>query len=113
MPNNYVWIAHPNGEWTNYSHLAHDSVAKKAGLKVGDEVTAGQYIGNEGAVGCAMLRHVYFEVAVPNASDPIDRGGFLTDNQNGKRELNPRFCGVPRQNANKGKVYTAVPSQRR
>ncbi|HKO18421.1 MAG TPA: hypothetical protein VJU82_06010, partial [Acidobacteriaceae bacterium] len=24
--NNYVWIAHPNGEWTNYSHVAYHSV---------------------------------------------------------------------------------------
>ena len=36
--NNYVWIAHPNGEWTNYSHLAHGTVTGKAGLKVGDTV---------------------------------------------------------------------------
>jgi hypothetical protein len=49
-----VWIAHPNGEWTNYSHIAHDP-AKKAGLKVGDWVKAGQYLGDEGAVGRAML----------------------------------------------------------
>jgi murein DD-endopeptidase MepM/ murein hydrolase activator NlpD len=56
--NNYVWIAHANGEWTNYSHLAQGSVTRKAGLKVGDVVKAGQYIGDEGAVGCAMLKHV-------------------------------------------------------
>src|ERR1700761_6906944 len=53
--NNYVWIAHPNGEWTNYSHVAQGSVTKKAKLKVGDEVAAGAYLGDEGAVGCAML----------------------------------------------------------
>jgi len=65
--NNYVWIAHPNGEWTNYSHLAHNSVTVGAGLKVGDHVRAGDYIGDEGAVGCAMLDHVHFEAAVPDA----------------------------------------------
>src|SRR5580698_7282985 len=32
--NNYVWIAHPNGEWTNYSHVAQGSVTGRAGLKV-------------------------------------------------------------------------------
>lgn len=111
--NNYVWIEHPNGEWTNYSHLAHDSVTKKAGLRVGEEVAAGQYIGDEGDVGCAMLKHVHFEVAVPDAGHPIDSGGFLIDNDNGKRELNPRFCGVPGGNAIKGKVYVAVPCGRR
>jgi murein DD-endopeptidase MepM/ murein hydrolase activator NlpD len=106
--NNYVWIEHPNGEWTNYSHLAKDSVTKKARLKVGDEVNAGQYIGDEGAVGCAMFKHVHFEVGIPDKQHPIDSSGFLTDNDNGKRELNPRFCGA-RQNAVKDQSYIAVP----
>lgn len=111
--NNYVWIAHPNGEWTNYSHVAFHSVTQKAGLKVGDEVKAGQYIGDEGEVGCAMFKHVHFEVAVPNTTDPIDSGGFLNDNENAKRERNPRFCGVPEQNATAGQTYTAAPCARR
>lgn len=106
--NNYVWIKHPNGEWTNYSHVAHDSATQKAHLRVGEEVAAGQYLGDEGEVGCAMLKHVHFEVAVPDPTDPIDGGGFLTDNDNGKRELNPRFCGVSGWNAIKGRTYVAV-----
>lgn len=105
---NYVWIAHPNGEWTTYDHLAHDSVTKKAGLKVGDEVRAGQYLGDEGEVRCAMLKHVHFEVVTPDLKDPIDSGGFLKDNDDAKRERNPRFCGVPGWNAIEGKVYVAV-----
>lgn len=105
--NNYVWIAHDHGEWSNYSHLARDTVSKKAGLKVGDSVKAGQYLGDEGAVGCAMLDHVHFEVAIPKPDAPIDSGGFLADNQNGKRERNPRFCGVPGDFAVKGLVYQA------
>jgi len=36
--NNYVWIEHPNGEWSNYSHLARGTVTGRAGLKVGDAV---------------------------------------------------------------------------
>jgi murein DD-endopeptidase MepM/ murein hydrolase activator NlpD len=107
--NNYVWIAHSNGEWTNYSHIAHDTVTKKAGLKVGDWVKAGQYLGDEGAVGCAMLHHVHFEVAIPNPEEPIDLGGFLTDNENGMRERNPRFCGVPGGFAVKGAIYRSRP----
>ena len=87
--NNYVWIAHPNGEWTNYSHLVHGSVTEGARLKVGDVVKAGDYLGEEGEVGCAMLDHVHFEVAVPDNANPIDTGGFLTDNDGGKRERNP------------------------
>lgn len=90
--NNYVWIAHANGEWTNYSHVAQGSVTEKAKLKVGDVVAAGAYIGDEGDVGCAMLEHLHFEVAVPNAENPVDAGGFLLDNDAGKRERNPRFC---------------------
>lgn len=107
--NNYVWIAHPNGEWTNYSHLSHGSVTHKAGLKVGDMVKAGQYLGDEGAVGCAMLKHVHFEVAVPDPEKPIDPGGFLTDNADGKRERNPHFCGVPSQTVTKNAEYRAGP----
>ena len=107
--NNYVWIAHANGEWTNYSHLAHGSVTHKAGLKAGDMVKAGQYIGDEDAVGCAMLKHVHFEVAVPDSKAPIDEGGFLTDNTDGKRERNPRFCDVPGRFVTKEAEYRAGP----
>lgn len=92
--NNYVWIAHPNGEWTNYSHVARNSVTGKAKLKVGDEVKAGTYLGDEAAVGCAMLDHVHFEVAVPDAKTTIDAGGFLLDNTGGKRERSAHFCGI-------------------
>ncbi len=104
--NNYVWIAHPNGEWTNYSHLAQGSVTGKAHLKVGDAVKAGQYLGDEDAIGCAMLKHVHFEVVRPDPANPIDTGGFLTDNADSKRELRPRFCGVP-DGVKKDQTYTA------
>ncbi|GFE83497.1 hypothetical protein GCM10011487_54970 [Steroidobacter agaridevorans] len=93
--NNYVWIEHANGEWTNYSHLARGSVSELAKLKIGDFVAAGAFIGNEAAVGCAMLDHVHFEVAVPDRRAPIDSGGFLLDNEGGKRERNPQFCNLP------------------
>ena len=106
--NNYVWIAHPNGEWTNYSHLVHGSVTEGAKLKVGDVVKAGAYLGEEGEVGCAMLNHVHFEVAVPDNANPIDAGGFLTDNDGGKRERNPRFCGVAGEIVEKDAIYRAV-----
>jgi hypothetical protein len=92
--NNYVWIAHANGEWTNYSHVRQGSVTKGAKLHVGDTVKAGTYLGDEGAVGCAMLNHLHFEVAVPDAEHPIDQGGFLLDNDHSQRERNPRFCNV-------------------
>ena len=107
--NNFVWIAHPNGEWTNYSHVAHGSATGKAGLKVGHKVKAGQYIGDEDAIGCAMLKHVHFEVALPDAKDPIDAGGFLNDNEGGKLERNPKFCGVSGSFVVKNAEYQAGP----
>lgn len=105
--NNYVWIAHPNGEWTTYSHLAQGSVSGKARLRVGDEVEAGRYLGDEAAVGCAMLDHVHFEVARPRRDDPIDSGGFLNDNADGARLRSPRFCGVDGP-VRKGRRYRAA-----
>jgi murein DD-endopeptidase MepM/ murein hydrolase activator NlpD len=92
--NNFIWIAHQNGEWTNYSHLRHGSITQGAKLHVGDTVKAGTYLGDEGAVGCSMLEHLHFEVAVPDATKPIDAGGFLIDNDGSKRERNARFCNV-------------------
>ena len=109
--NNFVWIAHANGEWTNYSHLAHNTVTGKAGLHVGDPVAAGTYLGDEGAVGCSQLSHVHFEVAVPDRDHPIDAGGFLTDNDGSRRERNPRFCGVPSGVAVKNGRYAATPCE--
>ena len=90
--NNHVWIAHPDGEWTLYSHMTPGSTTGDAGLKVGDPVRQGQFLGFEGAVGCAMLAHLHFEVAVPAGQTPIDAGGFLTDNADGRRLREPRFC---------------------
>jgi len=107
--NNYIWIAHPNGEWTNYSHVAQGSATGAARLHVGDAVKAGQFLGFEGAVGCAMLDHVHFEVAVPLKGQEIDSGGFLVDNDGGKRERDPRFCGVEGGHAEKDRVYAARP----
>jgi murein DD-endopeptidase MepM/ murein hydrolase activator NlpD len=105
--NNHVWIAHPNGEWTNYSHMAAGSTTGAAGLKVGDAVAAGQVIGIEGSVGCSMLNHVHFEVVVPPAADALDEQGFLRDNAESRRERRPRFCGVPDGVARKDAIYVA------
>ena len=33
--NNYVWIEHPNGEWTKYTHMQKGSSSGKAGLREG------------------------------------------------------------------------------
>ncbi|GAB3332821.1 peptidoglycan DD-metalloendopeptidase family protein [Marilutibacter aestuarii] len=93
--NNYVWIEHPNGEWTKYSHMAKGSSTGKAGLEVGQSVKAGTYLGDESDVGCASGDHLHFEVGVPRAADGITTvGGFLTDNAGSKRNRIPRICGI-------------------
>lgn len=72
-------------------------------------VKAGTYIGDEGAVGCAMLHHVHFEVVVPASGRAIDDGGFLLDNADAKRERNPGFCGVPGNLRQREKSYRSQP----
>lgn len=107
--NNYLWLSHPNGEWSLYSHMATGTSRGAARLKVGDRVRSGQYLGDEGAIGCAMLSHVHFEVAVPRAADPIDQGGFLKDNDQRQRMRVPQFCTVPGGAVRKDVHYTAAP----
>lgn len=90
--NNYVWIAHANGEWSKYSHMRKGTTTGKAGLKLNDTVTAGQYLGDEGQVGCAGGDHLHFEVAVPPATAPFFStvGGFIGGGSAANR--NPRMC---------------------
>jgi murein DD-endopeptidase MepM/ murein hydrolase activator NlpD len=80
--NNYVWIEHPNGEWTKYTHMLFGSVTAMGRFE-GECVAAGTPLGFEGDVGFATTPHVHFEVAVPNyieggtVGDYISSGGFL------------------------------------
>jgi hypothetical protein len=105
---NYIWIAHSNGEWTKYTHIATDSATNEAGLSVGDWVRAGQFIGIESDVGCATGDHVHFEVAIPNdLGDPIwPSGGYIKG-----INLNPKVCGIPGQTFVAGEDYV-VPEVR-
>jgi hypothetical protein len=72
-PNNYVWMEHPNGEWTKYTHMLRGTVGQGtdnngnpgAGRFVGEFIGAGTPLGIEGDVGLASGPHVHFEVAVP------------------------------------------------
>ncbi len=78
--NNYVWIEHPNGEWTKYTHMETGSVTA-SGWSVGGTILVGEAIGLMSDVGAATGPHLHFEVAVP--SDPNDitpfsqLGGFI------------------------------------
>ncbi len=102
--NNYVWIQHANGEWTKYSHMEQFSTTEEAGLDVGDQVDAGEFLGYENDVGCASGNHLHFEVGVPaNPADPIDSQGFLRGGSNENRI--PRICGIPGQQFVKNTDY--------
>lgn len=84
--NNYVWIEHPNGEWTKYSHPETGTVTIDFGWSVGDTILVGQSLGRQGKVGAASGSHLHFETAVP--TDPTDTtpftalGGFVPSNWN-------------------------------
>jgi murein DD-endopeptidase MepM/ murein hydrolase activator NlpD len=104
--NNYIWLEHPNGEWTKYTHLQTGTITGAAKLKVGDAVCAGQYLGDEDDVGAATGRHLHFEVGVPDdLSDPINTvGGFIR----GQNRI-PVICGIPGNIFVDGQRYTAGP----
>lgn len=74
--NNFVWIEHPNGEWTKYTHLRTGSASIDAGWAAGDPISAGETIGIEGDIGFATGPHLHWEVAVP--TDPTDPQPFST-----------------------------------
>jgi hypothetical protein len=106
--NNYVWVEHANGEWTNYSHLARGSASELAKLQVGDDVAAGAFIGHEAAVGCAMLDQVHFEVAVADRRTSIDSGGFLLATRAASARGVRSFCNVPGEAVLKNGTYRAA-----
>jgi murein DD-endopeptidase MepM/ murein hydrolase activator NlpD len=78
--NNYVVIEHPNGEWSQYTHMDQNSVSD-AGVVLNQWITAGTPIGTEGTVGCSTGDHVHMELSRPfDASEPFDTiGGFLNE----------------------------------
>jgi len=105
--NNYVVIEHPNGEWSQYTHISAGS-ATAAGRFVGEWVESGTLIGIEGSVGCSTGPHLHFEVCRPpetgTAFDTI--GGFLRGEL-----LNPVICGIGTAQPYyvEGPTYTASP----
>lgn len=78
--NNFVVIEHPNGEWSQYTHMDEGSTSN-AGISMNEWVTAGTPLGTEGTVGCSTGDHLHFEVSRPFDPDvPFDTiGGFLNE----------------------------------
>jgi hypothetical protein len=103
--NNYVWIEHPNGEWTKYSHVGTGTATPL--WSVGDWINAGEVIGVEGFVGAASGSHLHWEVGIP--SDPTDEtpfstlGGFLQGTN-----IVGRICDIPDNLFESGESYTAA-----
>ena len=75
--NNYIWIEHPNGEWSKYTHMRTGSITgAPANLSVGDTVLVGQTLGIEADIGRAGGRHLHHEIALPtDATDDTPFGG--------------------------------------
>lgn len=55
---NHVVIDHGEGLMTRYAHMAPDSIA----LRVGQQVLAGDFVGDMGNTGRSEVRHLHFEV---------------------------------------------------
>lgn len=94
--NNYVWIEHPNGEWTKYTHMLNQSTSVTAGLSVNDYVCAGTFLGYEDDIGCATGDHLHFEVARPidgtNVLQYSFTGGFIDEDF--AENLIPVICDI-------------------
>ncbi|MFP4152471.1 MAG: M23 family metallopeptidase [Alkalispirochaeta sp.] len=58
---NLIMIAHDDGSFGNYVHLAY----RGSEVEVGDEVEAGQLIGYSGNTGISSGPHLHFDVRVP------------------------------------------------
>ena len=68
---NLIEIDHGSGVHTRYGHMYNDGVL----VKVGDQVTAGQHIGNVGSAGNSTGCHVHFEVLMNG--EQVDPKAFL------------------------------------
>ncbi len=95
--NNRVWIEHPNGEWTKYTHMRQWSVPNN--VVEGQPITAGTIVGIEDDVGHASGEHLHFHVlAVDDPASGVRQGNYRV----------PRFCGAPGGHLATGETYTAA-----
>ena len=114
--NNYVWIEHPNGEWSKYTHFGTGTVSAN-GWVVGNWIEAGEELGLEGDIGRASGTHLHYEIARPydpNSLTPFCAlGGFMVDNPGGScdfgDQLVPRVCDIENNLYEKDEEYEASP----
>jgi murein DD-endopeptidase MepM/ murein hydrolase activator NlpD len=115
--NNYVWVSHPNGEWSKYTHMATGSVTA-LGWTVGDWIEAGEQIGIEADVGRASNTHLHFELGLVNAANAGNPtpfcilGGHMLGGTCGVNfgiNLVPRVCDIANNIYVENQLYTANP----
>lgn len=96
-PNNQIYVDHPNGLQTRYLHI------QSAAVSAGQEVRAGQYIGDVGNVGwtCGSTGcHLHFELKSGNTSLDPDAGHWTSPLRYGgtstpPRDDQPPVCSFP------------------
>lgn len=105
---NYVWMEHPNGEWTFYQGLITGSFNDE--LTYGDWVTAGTLLGEEGYRSSADTeKGIYFVVVVPVDTDKVafnPQYGYPLEQWTDK--VVPLFCNVSDNLLSYGANYTAL-----
>ena len=112
--NNYVWVEHPNGEWTKYTHFGTGTVTA-LGWTVGAPIQVNQVLGLEGDVGRAGGPHLHFEVGLPNNPNDLTpfcvRGGFMLGGGCGTFGVNlvPTVCDILNNTYVDSASYTANP----
>ena len=84
---NFVRILHEDGSSALYWHLREDSVA----VKVGEQVVAGQRLGQIASSGASPIPHLHFEIW-ENGS-PIDPFGGPCSQQESLWKAQPRYAG--------------------
>ena len=93
---NFVMIKHIDGYYTQYEHLAYNSVK----VKVGDKVKKGDIIGYMGSTGNANGAHLHFQVNKSTTwNDTIDPtpyldSDFLVNPVNKDRSVNQIYVNV-------------------
>ena len=123
--NNYVWIEHPNGEWSHYVHFGTGTVTALGWTADPDNrdvgaanwINSGEVLGLEGDVGFARsgngtdpAPHLHWEIAIPPAEEDeigfAEKGGFLTNGIN----LKAVICGIGGNSLlDQNETYTAGP----
>jgi hypothetical protein len=108
--NNYVWIEHPNGEWTKYTHFGTGTVTIDYGWTLDAWVDAGDVLGLEDDIGQAtgtpIANHLHYEVARPN--DPDAPTLPLTSEKTGFIDLSLAVNLVPRVCDDEGNLFLYV-----